>query len=255
MREYQFETDSYRMFAAMCRVCQSPVSWYSSGPAQKFMLRQIKRMDQLLTDPEREDVEGGTKGARPKGLDVCLLMIYGQILFASTSYTYALNYFMRAHSVDPTNTMVNLSIALGYIHQALKRQSDNRQFLLAQGFSFLFQYYHDRLAAAGETNPEIRQEAHYNVARCYHLLGIHHLAVEYYRRVLEDARHLPAKPNATAPRMSGEDSMDLDGENGAATSSVRDDVVLEAATNLRTFCLVTGDFASARRIANEWLVL
>lgn len=93
MREYQFQTDSYRMFAAICRVCQSSVSWYSSGPAQKFILRQIKRMDQGLLNPEKFDAETTAKdrGARPEGLDVCLLMIYGHILFASNSYNYAMS--------------------------------------------------------------------------------------------------------------------------------------------------------------------
>ncbi|PFH55544.1 hypothetical protein XA68_18079 [Ophiocordyceps unilateralis] len=38
-------TDSYRMFALLSRLSQSPVAWYTSGPAQKFILRQIKATD------------------------------------------------------------------------------------------------------------------------------------------------------------------------------------------------------------------
>lgn len=102
MKDYQFTTDSYRMFAAMTRVCHSPVSWYSSGPTQKYMLRQIKAMDySLVDDSQRKKYfsERGSYSARDKNghpvinddLDVALLMLYGHILFSSTSYLYALS--------------------------------------------------------------------------------------------------------------------------------------------------------------------
>src|SRR5690606_8954150 len=121
MRDYMPGTDSYRMFAAMCRVCQTPVSWYTSGPAQKFILRQIKTMDNIAmrrennaatagadaaatgTDPNNNSNSNSKAGAdHETGLDVALLTIYGHILFTTTSYTYALSYFARAASLDPT---------------------------------------------------------------------------------------------------------------------------------------------------------
>lgn len=172
--------------------------------------------------------------------------------------TYVPDYFMRVHSLDPNNTMVNLSIALGYLHHAFKRQSENRQYLILQGFSFLFQYYDARLKAAGErgepgTVVEMRQEAHYNVARSYDLLGLHHLAVEYYRRVLEE------EASGMLPQPSGQGAMEVDGGSGGdekrESDGMREDMVLEAATNLRTYCLLTGDVAAARAITNDWLVL
>ena len=42
MKEYQFTTDSYRLYAALCRACQTSSSSYKSGPSQKFIMRQIK---------------------------------------------------------------------------------------------------------------------------------------------------------------------------------------------------------------------
>ena len=80
-------SDSYRMFALVSNLCQSPVSWYTSGPAQKYILRQIKAMDEV-----HGDTESSTGLERKKGspLDACVLMLYGHILFTSTSYTYAL---------------------------------------------------------------------------------------------------------------------------------------------------------------------
>ncbi len=188
MRDEPYTTDTYRLYAAMCRLCQAPSSWYSSGPAQKFMLRQIRSMDEaLLLHPDKPGGPAGGfagDGVQPAGLDVCLLVIYGHILFASSSYTYALNYFHRAATLDPTNPLVNLSVGMSYIHWALKRQADNRQYRLTQGFGFLFRYYENRVRAA---SCEERQEAHFNMARTYHLLGLHALAAQFYQKVLAEA--------------------------------------------------------------------
>ena len=87
-------TDSYRMFALLSSLCQSPVTWYTSGPAQKFILRQIRFIDteQMAGLPYQEGSEGDANAddVSSTQLDVCLLMLYGHILFTSTSYTYAL---------------------------------------------------------------------------------------------------------------------------------------------------------------------
>ena len=102
MKDYQFATDSYRMFAAVTKVCHSPISWYSSGPTQKYVLRQIKAMDySLVNDSQRKRYfsERGSYSARDENghpiinndLDIALLMLYGHILFSGTSYLYALS--------------------------------------------------------------------------------------------------------------------------------------------------------------------
>ncbi|TDZ23024.1 Transcription factor tau subunit sfc4 [Colletotrichum orbiculare MAFF 240422] len=139
MKVRQLDSDSYRMFAALCRLCQSPASWYNSGPAQKYILRQIKTIDASHLSSSRSDTLSEISAAAPsdpKQLDVCLLMLYGHILLTSTSYTFALNYFLRARTLDPANPMISLSVGLGYIHHALKRQADNRQYLIMQGRPF-----------------------------------------------------------------------------------------------------------------------
>ncbi|KAF5670370.1 transcription initiation factor TFIIIC, partial [Fusarium circinatum] len=102
-------SDSYRMFALLSNLCQSPVSWYTSGPAQKYILRQIKAMDEAYTSDEINSERG--ENGEPV-LDACVLMLYGHILFTSTSYTYALGYFLRSLALDPENPMVNLSLGL-----------------------------------------------------------------------------------------------------------------------------------------------
>ncbi len=88
-------TDSYRMFALLSSLCQSPITWYTSGPAQKFILRQIRAIDteQMAVQGYRPGSEDDVNILKPAEtqLDVCLLMLYGHILFTSTSYTFALS--------------------------------------------------------------------------------------------------------------------------------------------------------------------
>ncbi|KAI0024668.1 hypothetical protein F4780DRAFT_547526 [Xylariomycetidae sp. FL0641] len=251
MREYQFDTDGFRMFAALSRLCPSPASWYASGPVQKYLLRQIKLMDRGIrklrgikldrmnkrADAEDSDDE---KNTNPSGLikpypskdfDTTLLTLYGHILFVSNSFIYALNYFFRAYSIDPSNTMVLLSIGQCYIHYALKRQSENRQYHLVQGFTFLHRYY---AAMAASPDAAVRQEAHYNMGRSYHAVGIPHLAADYYRRALDDAP-----------------------DDAGAGDSVtgREDISREAAYNLMQLCWAGGDEGAVRTLAEKYLVL
>lgn len=176
-------SDSYRMFALLSSLCQSPVSWYTSGPAQKYILRQIKAMDD---SHEATKASGGTSepSSTSSGptLDACLLMLYGHILFTSTSYTYALGYFLRSRALDANNPMVNLSLGLAYVHYGLKRQSTNRQYLLLQGQSFLSQYAELGGNYQAQQNSPSKAEAYYNVGRLFQLLGINYLTVQYYLR-------------------------------------------------------------------------
>jgi general transcription factor 3C polypeptide 3 (transcription factor C subunit 4) len=64
--------------------------------------------------------------------------------------------------------MINLTIGLSYIQLSLKRQTENRHFQIMQGFGFLFRYYDIRKKSP---HPAERQEAEYNIARAYHMLG------------------------------------------------------------------------------------
>ncbi|KAF4975109.1 hypothetical protein FZEAL_8057 [Fusarium zealandicum] len=181
-------SDSYRMFALLSNLCQSPVSWYTSGPAQKYLLRQIKAMDDAHTENEsRSASNGGTEAA----LDACVLMLYGHILFTSTSYTYALGYFLRSRALDPDNHMVNLSLGLAYVHYGLKRQSTNRQYLLLQGQSFLSRYAELGSLDKDQNSSYTKAEAYYNIGRLYQLLGINYLALEYYSKAKTAIRNRP----------------------------------------------------------------
>ncbi|KAI9707402.1 MAG: transcription factor TFIIIC subunit tfc4 [Candelina mexicana] len=237
IREFQFTADAYRLYAALNRICKAPTTWYNSGASQKYLLRQVKAMDYPLVgeDCQRSiyDEKAGNSTKDEYGnpisaeeLDVGLLMLYGHNLYAGTSYAYALNYFYRAYALDPSNPMVNLSLALSYIQHALKRQAENRHFIITQGLSFLYAYYDQR-----QLSPvaQEKQEAEFNLGRAFHMLNLLHLAIPYYQRCIAYSA----------------DIMSDNSENFGK----------EAAVALQELYASTGDLEAAQRVTEEHLVV
>lgn len=126
--------------------------------------------------------------------------------------------------------MIKLPLALGYLHYALKRQADNRHHILTQGLALLLEYYDDRVRSSSASE---RQEAEYNVARAYHLLGLTHLAIPYYERCLD---------LSTAVQTG---SLNCQGENFA----------FEAAVNLQSLWAASRNTEKAREVTEKWLVI
>ncbi|KAI4263381.1 MAG: hypothetical protein L6R42_001470 [Xanthoria sp. 1 TBL-2021] len=192
MKEFQFVTDGYRLFSAVNRLCDGGNSWFNCGPSQKYVLRQLKAMDHSLVGQSQHRISFQEKASyttrddegnpiQASDMDLSLLMLYGYILYLGKSYSLALNYFYRAFALAPTNPTINLSLALAYIQHAFKRQSENRHHLVTQGLTFLFTYYDLRHKSQVQSE---QQEADFNVARTYHMLGLTHLAIPYYERCL-----------------------------------------------------------------------
>ncbi|KAL8738627.1 MAG: hypothetical protein Q9181_000623 [Wetmoreana brouardii] len=212
MKEFQFVTDGYRLFSAVNRLCDGRNRWFNCGASQKFVLRQLKALDSSLGGQGRQSnldsdrvplVTGeethGLDGAAE--MDLALLMLYGYILYVGKSYSLALNYFYRAFALDPSNPMINLSLALAYIQHAIKRQSDDRHQLITQGLTFLLEYYDLRCRSRSTSE---QQEAKFNVARTYHMLGLTHLAIPYYQGCLA----LSPNPQSTGPSQGNDFSME-----------------------------------------------
>jgi general transcription factor 3C polypeptide 3 (transcription factor C subunit 4) len=126
--------------------------------------------------------------------------------------------------------MIKLSLALGYLHYALKRQADNRHHILMQGFAMLLEYYDDRNHSSSASE---RQEAEYNVAHAYHLLGLTHLAIPYYERCLDLSTAVQTGP----------------------PDRQQDDFAFEAAVNLQGLWAASGNVKKARDITEKWLVM
>ncbi|KAL2809236.1 hypothetical protein BJX63DRAFT_368566 [Aspergillus granulosus] len=290
IKEYQFVTDTYRLFATLsCLVGDPHRSLFHSSPNMKFMLRQIKAIDFTLPDeitgarPSRQVRESiykeraalstrdDTGEAIPADeMDVALLVLYGHILYSGNSFLPALNYFFRAYALDDQNPAVLLSIALCYIHHSMKRQSENRHYQIMQGLSFMNEYRRIR-ERPGSLLVE-RQEMEFNFARVWHTLGLAHLAVEGYQRVLnlgkqiqaQSRGQLPAETTtkpAASPQTDGDDidvpMTDVDPAiiGVAASQSFVEDFSREAALALQTLFALNGDFQSAEAITATWLVI
>ncbi|KAL9046528.1 MAG: hypothetical protein Q9214_000653 [Letrouitia sp. 1 TL-2023] len=223
MKEYRLSTDSILLFSAANRLCDTDNAVYNSGRTQKFVLRQLKAMDDSRMSWEPSDatpegsrtnpnitIEESGPTSQAQGTNIVLLMLYGHILHMGKSYASALSkaplplskpqlrihedlnretdYFFRAFALNRKHPMIHFSIGICYLQQAIKRQANNRHHLLALGFSFLFEYYKIRRASS---IPAERQEAEYNVGRAYHLLGLPHLAAPYYGRCLALDAQIP----------------------------------------------------------------
>ena len=126
--------------------------------------------------------------------------------------------------------MIKLSLALGYLHHALKRQVENRHRILMQGLAYLLQYYDCQQQSAMLSE---KQEAEYNVAHTYHLLGLTHLAIPYYERCL-------AMSDAAQVEDLGY------GAEGFAK---------EAAFTMQNFWAASGNMRKARELTERWLVV
>lgn len=75
---------------------------------------------------------------------------------------------------------------------------------------------------------EERQEAHYNMARTYHLLGLTHIALPFYSKVLQEVHD---------------------------SQATREDLVRDAAFNLQTLYVLGGNMKLARIISDMWLLI
>ncbi|KAF9889891.1 transcription factor TFIIIC subunit tfc4 [Aspergillus nanangensis] len=275
IKEYQFVTDTYRLFAMLSRVCGDPHrSLFHSSPNMKFMLRQIKAMDyHLPNDPQpgktvrpsiyKERASLSTRDEMgeyivAEDMDIALLVLYGHILYSGNSFYPALNYFYRAYALDDQNPAVLLSIGLCYIHQSLKRQADNRHYLIMQGLSFMHEYR--RVRERKDSLLQERQEMEFNFARVYHNLSLAHLAVEGYQRVLAIGEEIQAQSQRAKPvsrvtqEVDNEDTDMVDPESDVMENFV-EDFSPEAAFALQTIYALSGDFQSAQDVTGRCLVI
>ncbi|OLL23932.1 Transcription factor tau subunit sfc4 [Neolecta irregularis DAH-3] len=178
---FRFMSDGYRFWNRV-----SDTNALVANPSTKYLLRQIKAIDGAMTGDtlpgsatlSRKDSQGDP--VKPNSYNVSLLMLYGHGLAAARSHIHALNYYTRAFSLVPTDPLINLSIAIAHLHRAMQRQTSNRQHQILQGLIFLFHYYEWRI----KQGLCERQEAEFNVGRAFHQLGLMHLAIPYYERVL-----------------------------------------------------------------------
>ncbi len=88
-------------------------------------------------------------------------------------------------------------------------------------------YYESRKNAQ---HAEHRQEAHYNMARVYHMLGLVHLAIPYYVSVLGEISE-------------------------GSSRSLREDLIVDTAYNLQIIYSMAGNTKLANEVSRKWLRL
>lgn len=273
VKEYQFVTDTYRLFAMLSNVCGDPLkSLFHSSPSMKFVLRQIKAMDFTLPEfnkqprPARQTIwkERASLSTRDENgepipahdLDVALLMLYGHILYSGGSFYSALNYFFRAYALDDQNPSVLLSIALCYIHSSFKRQSDNRHYLIIQGLSFMHEYRRSR-EKPGALFQE-KQEMEFNCARIWQSLGLTHLAVQGYEKVLTLGQQIQQEHERackTAENQADGSDVVMSEAGDEVSSPYVENFSSEAAFALQTMYMLGGNVSAAQDVTENYLVI
>lgn len=176
---------------------------------------------------------------RAESMDVALLVLYGHILYSGNSFLPALNYYFRAHALDKNNPSILLSIGLCYIHHAMKRQSENRHYMIFQGLSFMTLYRESR-EREGALLVEL-QEVQVNFGRLYHSLGLLHQATIAYERALEMGQQIQA--DAASRKAAGE------------STGFVEDFSTEAAVALQNIYALSGDTLGAREVTEKYLVV
>ncbi|KAI8615732.1 hypothetical protein BC830DRAFT_1121194 [Chytriomyces sp. MP71] len=168
------DNDMYRLYCAVLNGGPDAVSAFASQICAKHFSRQLRSFEiQLQQNPNSELHK-----------NPILLCLYGHILMCARSYNAAIKFYTDAYKLAPKDPLTNLSLGLGYLHWGMQRRIDDRHKRILQAFTFIYQYEELR---GGAESPE----AMYNVGRAFHQLGLNHIAVEYYERVLarDDGPH------------------------------------------------------------------
>ncbi|KAK5664690.1 transcription factor TFIIIC subunit tfc4 [Batrachochytrium dendrobatidis] len=160
-----FSDDAYRLYCAMFSAGAAASTMLASGANLKYFFRQIR----LKSHQNNTSDTLATKFP-------LLHILYGHILCLARVYNGAIVHYMHAYSIAPNDPMTNFALGNAHIHRAMQRKSESRHTHISQGFSFLFKYAELR----GEN-----LETDYNLGRAFHTVGLSHLAVHYYRKIIQ----------------------------------------------------------------------
>ncbi|WRT64759.1 uncharacterized protein IL334_001693 [Kwoniella shivajii] len=116
----------------------------------------------------------------PKKASPYWYILHGQEMVTNKSYQSAFFYLFRAYELDQYNPLICLLISQAFFGRAMNRQSDNRNYQIAQGMAFLTRY-----RKLSPCNPVSQEQVEYNYGRSFHGIGVNHLAVNHYERVLD----------------------------------------------------------------------
>lgn len=186
LNQFQFNRKVYQLFLYCLIRGRTSLNILSSTVQQKFFLRQLKAFDSIRYSQHvsgqasitNKKVDNPGKKSLPY-----LYYIYAMLLYSSKGFLLTLQYLNRVDSELSNDPMINFMMGLSHIHRSMQRLTGARHFQILQGFKYLFQYYQIRMEKYNELE---KQEAQYNIARSFHLIGLFTIAVKYYNKVLDD---------------------------------------------------------------------
>jgi general transcription factor 3C polypeptide 3 (transcription factor C subunit 4) len=268
-KHFAYGSDSFRLLSAVHRVIRGTRKDYSSGPEQKFYLRQIKSFDyELLAHEERKKFKfaiadkqrhlavGPEHSIKEHNAD--LLALYGHLMLVGGAADSALQFYFRAYVLRPNDPILNLCIALGYLTRAWKRQSPNRHAMVQQSFSFLNRYSQLRRENSNETGELLKlQEAEFNEALVYASLDREALAIPRLERALVLGKRLRdecKQADGKAPETSGSIVRSIEAPSREVTEP-EDNFGPEAAYALRNIFASKGNMHKAHEYTKAWLVM
>lgn len=223
--------------------------------------------DIVANSPGRHDRLGDSAAVKvytPTEMDVVLFVLYSHIMMSSGSFPNALSYLYRAYSLDPSNSVVLLSLAFCYLHELFKRQVGNRHSYAVMGWAWFGKYEEERIKWAEKIDAKakraradgvdvysktnvvdlIKREVEFNKARCWEMLGMADLGMRGYQRVLDLADR--------ARNAAGEDEErveeDIEQQEG-------EEFTMEAAYAMSTLYALNGNGEKARAITEKYLVV
>ncbi|KAI7906655.1 uncharacterized protein BX663DRAFT_497205 [Cokeromyces recurvatus] len=179
-----------------------------------------------------------------------LLTAIGHMMTFSKNHTAASLFHMRALALARKDPVNRLSLGLALLHTAVNRRTDNRHLQIMQGMMFLQEY--ERLS-------ESKQEAAYNLARAFHMLGLTHLATKHYERVLcmPSIKKAPLVGSLMKPLdevykwpVSEEEQKELEQDMDDET-----DLKSEAAYNLHHIYITSGNMYLAQLLLSKYCTI
>ncbi|EPQ28789.1 uncharacterized protein PFL1_03592 [Pseudozyma flocculosa PF-1] len=167
---------------------------------------------------------------------------YGYMLLASGGYQAPGAFFARAFAIQQNDPLICLCAAVAFVGRSTNRQADNRHHLFLQALAF-FQLYKRNLGLA--VDDDTCQEVEYNHGRLLHHLGLLHLAVPHYERVLA-----LASASRDRRRINGGGSGSDDEAPAVGFAMHR-----EAAFNLSLIYTLNGSPHLAQELHRQWLTI
>ncbi|KAG9289720.1 hypothetical protein G9A89_014455 [Geosiphon pyriformis] len=245
----QFRSNPYLVYCASMTSGTDAVGYYAAANSQKYFIRQIKSMHEVIearvmsqAKPDAIDHSDlHPSSFTPSRKNVALLTLYGHILACARSYVSAIAYYLQSYELAPKDPLVNLCLGVAYLHRSMQRQTDNRQVQIIQGFNFLLKYYDLQTGS---------QEAEYNLGRAYHQLGLYHMAVSYYKKVLE----LPSLKEQLRQQRDKESSEGIDPSQETNKDDYTD-LKREAAYNLSIIYIQSGSPGLAQILLKKYCTI